>query len=1232
MRCPARLLGPLAALALLGACLACPAAAETLGPDLVANGSFETGDDGRQGWTWGTRDADRTSVAADDTVHHSGRRSLRLHSALPFAPHVYCGLSQSVGGLAPDTEYLIRLWAKGKGVGNCWFGGGPEWLARRSLPSGDYDWTLVELRWRAPENPTSFELRLNVDSETEALWVDDVTFQEVNPLGVQPRVRALSPEAAVRLGYLLLAPLPHAPRLDGDLGDWPQTALATRIPADAGVVALDRKGDDDLSATLRAGADKTSLYLGIAVRDDTHWAPPEAIAWTNDSLQLAFDPLHERTPGGYGPHDSEYSLMLGGDGKPHVQCWQSPQGLGDRSRAIALAVRRSGAETVYEVAIPWSALGVRIGPGGPVLGLNVLINDNDGSGRRGYVELTAGIGRVKDPAAYVTALDTAARSVAVLPAKPLVYEGDTVDLKAVVVLGTPLSGEAGVELAALDAKGNATTLTTTALPAGTGGIVQLASRLPADRLPASTTRLQARVTGATGEQFAVGTAALQVSDLKDRLTLQAAQLRERTAQVVRLAEEAERRGLATDYERVGLTVAQEFVGYALDDLAGDRPARAEHVLSVVDRTLSDVAQRLRAYLGGRATPLLVPRFVTSRVEVKRGAFWADTLVPSTGRRERRPVFFVGYGHFPTVVRDLPKLPALGASIIQIECGPNSTQPAEGVVTDQPVRDYVGRALSLGEQNNVMVCWLASPHYFPGWALAKWPDLQKGGGGFFGLAVDAPQAHDIFRTHLTVSLGAIKDSPALHSVCLSNEPTFTNWQADPFRRTAFTAHLAGKFGAIGKLNAAWGTSYADFAEVPILPTESLPGEDGMTPLRYELARFNMDAFAAYHRFMSDTVHAAAPGLPTHAKVMCLPVSRQNLAWGCDPEQFAYLGDLNGNDCSCMFAGLGDQYAVSALGQNAYYDLQRSLREVPVFNTEDHIIVDREQRLIPPEHTDFALWQGALHGRGASTIWVWERTYDRTHDFEGSIMHRPENVMAVGKVGLDLQRLAPEVVKLQRARAPIAILYSLTAQLWSDRAVGAMLRAYEALNTCGVPVRFVSEKQAAAGRLKGFRAVIAPEVRHAPDSLVAAVAAYCRGGGELWTIGSEAPFGRDEYNRPRTVDLPAGAVRQLPADTTPRELWTLLLRRMAERGLATPVAVRGANGAPLWGLEYRAVRDGDGLLVAVANLWGRPQTAYLAVDGVQVAGLHDLRSDRRLPGDHLTLKPLEATILRVTPARR
>ena len=702
---------------------------------------------------------------------------------------------------------------------------------------------------------------------------------------------------------------------------------------------------------------------------------------------------------------------------------------------------------------------------------------------------------------------------------------------------------------------------------------------------------------------------------------------ERTTRIEKIEQQAEEKKIATDYERVVIATARDFIGFAVDDVQHRRALRARHVLDVIKTQLSEVEKRLKDYLAGRAKPFLVPRYRVGKVEVRDGAFWADTVVPTTGEKERRPVFFTGYGHFHRVVADMPKFPDLGVNIIQIEIGPNSTEPEEGVVTDAPVRARISKALELGEEYNVMICWLCSPHYFPKWALEKWPDLQKGGGGFFHFTVDAPQARKILQTHLEVSLNAIKNYPTLHSVCLSNEPIYTNWTEDPFRRPLWYDYLKRVYKTIDNLNRANGTKYKTFAEVPVPPTGKLPREEDMTPLVYDMARFNMDQFAAFHGFMSEVIHRVRPGTWTHAKVMCVPTSRNHLTWGCDPEEFAYAGDLNGNDCSMMFGSFGDHYAAGWLGQAVYYDLQYSVRHVPIFNTENHIIRDREQRLIPPEHTDCALWQGAIHGQGATTIWVWERTYDRRSDFEGSILHRPENVIAVGHCGLDLMRLAPEVNALQKAARPVAILYGLTSQIWSDRAHEAMLKAYEALDQTGLPVAFVSERQAYRGALEQYRAVVLPEITYASDELYDAIRNYAGHGGKLWVLGSDM-FAKDEHGKARkVVDVPKRAITQWPSDIDPRELRDRMVRAMVDAGVSRAVALRDKDGKEPWGIEYRSVNYKGCYLVSVVNYWGQPQTVRLFVGGRPGREIVDLRSGKKFPANEIELQPLKSMLLRV-----
>jgi len=1217
------------ATARVGACLMLlwvagrSAARAVYGPNLVHNPSFESGVEAPDDWRWGVSRGAKASMTIDAKVAHTGRRSVRIHNESGYAPHVYGGLSQRISGIAPGSRYRLRLWVRGRGVHDCWFGGGPGWRTRKAVPEGDFDWRAVELFWTAPEGVTTFDLRINTDAETQALWVDDVSFQEVDPLTARPRVEVVPMAKALRYGLIAVPMVRTAPRIDGNLDDWGATP-PVHLPGDAGRVRIDDwKGPEDLSVDFRAVCTPEALFLAFDVQDDRHWAPDGAVMWRNDSVQIAFDPRLERTAGGYGEHDSEYSLARTNKKKVRIDCWQPSKDGGDQSEAMQAAVVRTGNHTRYEVRIPWTAVGVPVRDGAPAaFGFSFLVNDNDGSGRRGYLELSPGIGKTKAPSLFPVVFP-AGDARMVLQVQPFALVEEVVPLSAYYVGKHPLPARGMVRFSAdvprfagLEAP----------LPPGKRGLLVARAALTPGVLPPGRHMIRVELLDA-GTVFARAQAWLKVSDVRRRLSREAAALRARLARAQTLEKQARDRGIPTDYERVTLATVAKFIGYMLDDVDHHRIRRAEHVARVLDESLRQATAHLEEALAARRKPLSVPRLrLDGPVEIRDGAFWADTVWSGSGRRERRPVFFTGYGHFGQVVRDIPQFPDLGVNIIQIEVGPWSTQPQEDVTTDAEVRRRIGRALDLGEKYNVMVCMLGSPHYFPKWALKKWPNLGKGGGGFLHYTVDAPQAREILKKHFEIAVRTVKDSPALHSVCLSNEPVYTRWQNDPFRRPLWAAFLKRVYGSIEALNRVNGTHYADFSQAPVPPTSKLPPESEMTPIRYDAVRFNMDQFAGFHRFLSDVVHHVSPRTWTHAKVMNLTGCRQCLNWGCDPEEFAALADLNGNDCSMYFRGLDmDGYASEWQGQARYYDLQYSMRRAPIFNSEDHIIRDREQRLIPPEHTDCAIWQGAIHGQGAAAIWVWERTYDRKSDFEGSILHRPENVISVGRAALDLMRLAPEVTALQKAEAPIAVLFSITAQAWSDDATAAFNRVHEALAQTGWPVRFVSEKQAASGALNRYRALVLPATRHLPQQTARAVAEFARGGGRLWIVGP-APE-RDEHDQSLAVSFSGPRTTVFPADLDARGLRASFLTAMSVAGLLPPVTLETPEGVLPWGVEFRSTPWEKGRLVSVVNYWARPLSVRVLVDGKPVRAPLELRSNRILGGRFLRLEPLRSLLLYV-----
>lgn len=164
-------------------------------------------------------------------------------------------------------------------------------------------------------------------------------------------------------------------------------------------------GTDDLSAELRFLWDEKNLYFYAEVTDDVH-AQPETYGsvWLGDSFQMAFSPDGST-------NYAELCWALGDDGNVYAYCGtnkivgttQSTDGSIPGGQCM---IRRDEAakKTVYEVAIPWTFIGLngKAPESGSSIHFAALLNDNDGTGRKGYMNIFDGIGQGKDPNKYGT--------------------------------------------------------------------------------------------------------------------------------------------------------------------------------------------------------------------------------------------------------------------------------------------------------------------------------------------------------------------------------------------------------------------------------------------------------------------------------------------------------------------------------------------------------------------------------------------------------------------------------------------------------------------------------------------------------------------------------------------------------------------------------------------------------------------------------------------------------------
>jgi hypothetical protein len=446
-------------------------------------------------------------------------------------------------------------------------------------------------------------------------------------------------------------------------------------------------------------------------------------------------------------------------------------------------------------------------------------------------------------------------------------------------------------------------------------------------------------------------------------------------------------------------------------------------------------------------------------------------------------------------------------------------------------------------------------------------------------------------------------------------------------------LRRKYGETARLNAVWGTTFADFAAVP--------AERDFTdrPATYDFVCFNQEQFADWHRWMAGIIHEMAPAMPVHAKIMMSAHWARNGhgIWSVDPELFGDLSQIHGNDCCKWYvqpppadAADPNAWANDWVGENMGYDFQRSMGDKPVFNSENHFILDRYVDFVPAEHLYNVMWQGAVHGMSASTSWVWERTFEVSHDFTGSIMHRPACAEAQNLACLDLNRLAREVTALQRVKPRVVLFSSLASNIYDKDYVRALRDAYVSFLMAGVPVGFVTERQLerwsrggeAPYPLLASKLLVLPGVTRFSDAALDGIAKFASAGGAVLRIG--ACVTHDEHNRPRQATATVPGVAWAAA--TPQELWPRARAVLKQQGIASPIELVDAAGSPVWGVEMLTAELDGKLLVNLVNYLRIPQERVrLVSSGRDVAGM-DLTNLRPVSGP-FTLAPLMPMLVAV-----
>lgn len=199
------------------------------------------------------------------------------------------------------------------------------------------------------------------------------------------------------------------PKIDGiiETGEWKGVWLTAdsedRSDYENGVWG----GPDDLSVDSNLMWDDKYLYFGAIATDDHYFndrAPGEL--WAGDSIQFGVENRVYQGDfrigmGGTGGNNyTEIGIGLLNGVTPAVYRWLAQDGVNPTGEVpnCQLEISRKGNKTYYELAIPWTELIAQdyVLDENTIFGFSMLINENDGSGREGWLEYNAGIGRLKN--------------------------------------------------------------------------------------------------------------------------------------------------------------------------------------------------------------------------------------------------------------------------------------------------------------------------------------------------------------------------------------------------------------------------------------------------------------------------------------------------------------------------------------------------------------------------------------------------------------------------------------------------------------------------------------------------------------------------------------------------------------------------------------------------------------------------------------------------------------------
>jgi hypothetical protein len=516
-----------------------------------------------------------------------------------------------------------------------------------------------------------------------------------------------------------------------------------------------------------------------------------------------------------------------------------------------------------------------------------------------------------------------------------------------------------------------------------------------------------------------------------------------------------------------------------------------------------------------------------------------------------------------------------------------------------------------ERLGISVSLQLLPHQMPGWALDQWPAMAQSHFGPFQYDVTHPRALAVLEAYNKTVGDFLRAEPRFHSVSIADAPRF-RITGEPMR-LGFIEYLAARFESTTEINLAWRTRFASFDDMEIR------WDWDKRAYQLHLQRYHRDHVTEWFDWIAATI---GPNIQSNL-LFTAPGSALTIASGKDGIDAELINAaMDASGCETTPENYPAAYAIPFPGVDMQIALlQAAHPQKPVYNFND----------VPapmpgeghPRAERARLWLNAIAGAELSVA-----PFESLFETAGGEL-TPANTRRLDGYltgGQTLDRLAPEVAAFRKQTAPVAIVWSDSSRVFEDGSLylPSVRKAYEGAVCFGLPVRFVSERQMAAGALDSVELLMLPAVTAMRDDAFAALEAYVSEGGRMISEGSTIPYTEDGTSR--ALRLPASPLTKtvhrakLPSD---------YLRALDAAFIASDLdeipRPTDALGYPILGVIGEYLNADNSEYLFLLNVTGETHSIHLATGRREGRDLIEGRP-AVFP---LNLEPLDPMLIRFAP---